>query len=124
MDQSSYMPVTPVLPGDMEGLRLVSNDAKRVTHPLFVIVKPRKRDSDQQGSFVAKAADLIVDTWRFGGVPFVELYDEPEAADKDWWSSDHPLILLHRYRELQARLVPVISQDLFSAEPHAAWLTG
>ncbi len=46
MDQSSYMPVTPVLPGDMEGLRLVGIDAKRVTHPLFVIVKPRKRDSD------------------------------------------------------------------------------
>ncbi len=87
MNQFSYMPVTPVLPGDMDGLRLVSIDAKQVTHPLFVIVKPRKRDSDQEGSFVAKAADLIVDTWRFGGVPFVELYDEPDAADKDWWLS-------------------------------------
>lgn len=50
MDQSSYMPVTPVLPGDMEGLRLVRADAQRVTHPLFVIVKPRKRDSDLEGS--------------------------------------------------------------------------
>lgn len=112
MDQSSYMPVTPVLPGDMEGLRRVSFDAKRVTHPLFVIVKPRKRDSDQEGSFVAKAADLIADTWRFGGVPFVELYDEPETTDKDWWLSEHPLVLLHRYfRNRQIRAIPVTATD-------------
>lgn len=112
MDQSSYMPVTPVLPGDMEGLRLVGTDAKYVTHPLFVIVKPRQRDSDQEGSFVAKAADLIVDTWRFGGVPFVELYDEPEATDKDWWSSEHPLVLLHRYlRNRHVNAIPVTATD-------------
>lgn len=112
MDQSSYMPVTPVLPGDMEGLRLVGVDAKRVTHPLFVIVKPRKRDFDQEGSFVAKAADLIVETWRFGGVPFVELYDEPEATDKDWWSFDHPLVLLHRYlRNRGVKAIPVTATD-------------
>lgn len=112
MDQSSYVPVTPVLPGDMEGLRLVSIDAKRVTHPLFVIVKPRKRDSDQDGSFVAKAADLIVDTWRFGGLPFVELYDEPDAEDKDWWSFEHPLVLLHRYlRNRQVKTIPVTATD-------------
>jgi len=92
----------------MEGLRLVSIDAKRVTHPLFVIVKPRKRDSDRDGNFVAKAADLIADTWRFGGVPFVELYDEPDHTEKDWWSFDHPLVLLHRYlRSRQVKAIPV-----------------
>ncbi len=112
MDQSSYMPVTPVLPGDMEGLRMVSIDAKRVIHPLLVIVKPRKRDSDQEGSFVAKAVDLIADTWRFGGVPFVELYDEPEATDKDWWSFDHPLVLLHRYLKSRGvKCIPVTATD-------------
>jgi hypothetical protein len=90
----------------------VSIDTKRVTHPLFVIVKPRKRDSDQEGSFVAKAADLIVDTWRFGGVPFVELYDEPDASDKDWWTFDHPIVLLHRYlRSRQVKAIPVTATD-------------
>ena len=63
MDQSSYMPVTPVLPGDMEGLRRVGADAKRVTHPLFVIVKClflMAVKKDQAGRDVRAQLDAVI----------------------------------------------------------------
>lgn len=107
-----YVPVMPVLPADMEGIRHASRDAQRRTRPLFVIVEPRTRNSDPEGDFVLRAANLIVETWRLKGAPFVELYDMPSGATDDWWSSDHPLVLLHAYlRNRGIEAIPVTATD-------------
>ncbi len=107
-----YVPVMPVLPGDMEGIRHASRDAQRSTRPLFVIVEPRTRNSDPEGDFVLRAANLIVETWRLKGTPFVELYDIPSDSSGDWWSSDHPLVLLHAYlRNRGVEAIPVTATD-------------
>jgi hypothetical protein len=45
-------------------------------------------------------------------LPFVELYDEPDTTDKDWWAFDHPLVLLHRYlRSRKVQVIPVTATD-------------
>jgi hypothetical protein len=96
----------------MEGMRNTSSRVHLFTRPLFVIVKPRSRKTDIGKDFVLKAADQLVETWRARGVPFVELFDEPEKRAADWWSSDHPVALLHRYlRNRGVSAVPVTATD-------------
>jgi hypothetical protein len=92
-----YVPVVRVLPADMEGLRHMSSDAQGHTRPLLVIVRPRPRNADREGSFLMNAADLIVQSWRFRGLPFLELYDLPAVDVESWFSSEHPLWLVHKY---------------------------
>ena len=108
MKSAPYVPIMRVLPGDMEGVRHASYNAQRITRPLFVIVEPRPRDSDSGGSFVVSAANSIVRSWRLKGTPFVELFDVPPADDGDWFSTEHPLVLLHKYlKGLNVPFVPV-----------------
>lgn len=119
----SYVPVMPVLPGDMEGARHVSRPAQRLTKPLFVIVKPRRRNSKPEDYFVVEAADRIVEAWKLKGVPFVELYDVPTMDRVGWWSSDHPLVLLHAYlRNRGVPSIPVTATDR-KDDYHDAFIT-
>jgi len=112
MDFPFYVPVMPVLPGDMEGARHVSRTAQRITQPLFVIIEPRRRNSNRKGDFLLDAASRIVDTWRLKGTCFVELYDLPLAVPGGWWPSDHPLVLLHAYlRNRGIQAIPVTATD-------------
>jgi len=81
----------------MEGVRHASHDAQRLTRPLFVIVEPRPRKSDAGSNFVVNAVKLIAKSWQLKGTSFIELFDEPSADDRDWFPTDHPLVLLHKY---------------------------
>src|SRR5712691_461920 len=108
MNQPAYVPFMRVLEGDMDGLRHVSRAAQGRTRPYFEIVKTRPRRSDRGTSFVARAAVWIVDTWRFKGPAFLELFDEPGAEEHNWFpSQDHTLVLLHRYlRQSNVTAIP------------------
>lgn len=108
MNPALYVPIMRVLPGDMEGIRHASYNSQRFTRPLFVIVEPRPRKSDFSKNFLVNAADLIVKSWRLKGIPFVELFDVPRAEAGDWFSTEHPLVLLNKYlRGLSVPFVPV-----------------
>ena len=97
----------------MEGLSHASPLAQGRVCPYFEIVKTRPRKTDRSTSFVANAADLIVKTWRLKGPAFVELFDEPGPEEDDWFpSSDHTLVLLHRYL-LQKNVIAIPSIALY-----------
>ncbi|OGA44749.1 MAG: hypothetical protein A3F74_19855 [Betaproteobacteria bacterium RIFCSPLOWO2_12_FULL_62_58] len=113
VNQPGYVAFMRVLEGDMEGLRHASRTAQGRTQPYFEIVKTRPRKSDRGASFVVRAADWIVDTWRLKGPAFVELVDEPGPEENNWFpSQDHTLVLLHRYfRQKNVTAIPTIPLD-------------
>lgn len=113
MNKPGYVAVMRVLQGDMEGLRYASQTAQGRTRPCFEIVKSRPRKSDRGANFVARAADLIVDTWRLKGPAFVELFDQPDPEESNWFpSEEHTLVLLHRYLQQKGvTTIPTTSLD-------------
>src|SRR5438552_1891743 len=109
---ANYVPVIRVLEGEMEGARRADVVTQQETTPLFEIVKPARK-SDRTEQYLGKAVDLVVMTWARRGPCFVELYDPP-PLDASWWSSGHPLVLLHRSLRLRAvTTIPVIATDRF-----------